>query len=63
MKEIYYIVGRKPFFSSRKITFSFEYLYKLITGHSTSRAIQVVRITVRPVRVLMWVLDKIYSIH
>ena len=32
-------------------------------GHSTSRAIQVVRITVRPVRVLMWVLDKIYSIH
>ena len=33
------------------------------TGHSTIRAIQAVRITVRLVRILMCVLDKTYSIH
>ena len=34
----------------------------LIADHSTVRAIQAVRITVRPARVLVCILDKIYSI-
>ena len=33
------------------------------TGHSTIRATQVVRITVRPARVLVCILDKIYIIY
>ena len=33
------------------------------TGHSTIRATQAVRITVRPARVLVCILDKIYIIY